>query len=164
MAGRLGLSADSGLFVLRVVEGRPADLAGVLRRDVLTEANGTLLRSRDDLVQAVQTAGLGGTVVLTMLRSGTELPLAVVVGEQPPYVQNAPRRPETGKALPRSLGKVNATVIDEEGNVVTFNVVAGAVTAISSDALTVQSSLGGLAADDLYERRGGLDRLPAGRP
>ena len=60
--------ADHGVVVLSVVEGGPADRAGLKRGDVLTEVNGQPIKTGDDLVDRVAATPPGQKVKLGYLR------------------------------------------------------------------------------------------------
>lgn len=69
-AKRLGLSANAtGLVVIEVPQGGPADEAGIQSGDVLVRANGRDLASPADLKAAEDKAGKGASLRLQVLRS-----------------------------------------------------------------------------------------------
>jgi S1-C subfamily serine protease len=78
-----GLAHNSGLLVLSVAEGGPAERAGVLVGDVLVEANGAPLRRPPDLLDALGSAGAGGQVAMRVLRGGRLESVAITPGERP---------------------------------------------------------------------------------
>lgn len=82
-----GAPADRGLLVVRVVEGRPAERAGVKVGDVLVEAGGTPLGEPYDLVRSVGRAAAGEKLELALLRDGKRRTLGVEPeGEATPWV------------------------------------------------------------------------------
>jgi DNA-binding MarR family transcriptional regulator len=66
MRRAVGLPDEPGVLVLRVRRDAPADVAGVSRGDLITEAGGTAVRSIGDLERAVRSAN--GSVALKVLR------------------------------------------------------------------------------------------------
>ena len=67
----VGLPERDGLLVQGVEEGGAADRAGLQRGDLITEAGGQATAGADDLHAALDAAGAGGSLTLTVIR-GTE--------------------------------------------------------------------------------------------
>ena len=65
------LSYDSGLVVVSLAEGSPADSAGILLGDVLLAAGGQSLRRPTDLLDALNHAGAGAALEVELLRGGS---------------------------------------------------------------------------------------------
>ena len=68
---RYKLSYDSGLVIVSLAEGSPADSAGILLGDVLLAAGGQPLRRPTDLLDALNTAGAGAALEVELLRGGS---------------------------------------------------------------------------------------------
>lgn len=66
-----GLKGDTGLLIVSIADGSPAEKAGMLLGDVLLEANGNELTGPDDLLDALSSVGKDGAVALRFLRGGT---------------------------------------------------------------------------------------------
>jgi serine protease Do len=64
------LSHETALLVMSVVDGSPADRAGLLVGDALLEADGHPLGHPTDLLDALAGVRAGGSVKLTVLRGG----------------------------------------------------------------------------------------------
>jgi 2-alkenal reductase len=93
----LGLNTYTGAYVLDVVEGGPADQAGIrggteatnidgLRAggDVITAIDGQPIVNFDDLLSYLTTSkSPGETVVLTVLRDGQPMDITVTLGSRP---------------------------------------------------------------------------------
>ncbi len=72
---------ESGVLVVHVIEGSPAERAGLLVGDVLTALDGIALESPDRLLEAL--AGRGGQpATLRILRGTTASDVGVEIGEK----------------------------------------------------------------------------------
>jgi membrane-associated protease RseP (regulator of RpoE activity) len=80
---RLGIKADKGALVARVMPGSPAAKAGVAELDVITKIGDTDVSGPLDLRQAVEKAGAGKDVTLQVLRGGKTMSLKVHLAEEP---------------------------------------------------------------------------------
>lgn len=65
------LSHDSGLVVVSLADGSPADSAGILLGDVLLAAGGQPLRRPTDLLDALNGSGEGVAIEVELLRGGS---------------------------------------------------------------------------------------------
>jgi S1-C subfamily serine protease len=73
-----GTGVSSGVRVASVVAGGPAQRAGVRQGDVLVAANGEKLLQPSQLITAVEKAGVGGTLNLSVSRAGQIIQLTLV--------------------------------------------------------------------------------------
>lgn len=82
-ASRYGLSKPSGVQVMQLVAGGPAERAGLRPGDVILTMNGRDVMSVDGIHKLLdqQTAGTG--VSLTVLRKGEIIPLKLIVSARP---------------------------------------------------------------------------------
>ncbi|PYO48132.1 MAG: hypothetical protein DMD72_08245 [Gemmatimonadetes bacterium] len=64
------LNDDTGLLIVSIADGSPAEKAGMLLGDVLLEANGNELSGPDDLLDALSSVSKDGAVRLKFLRGG----------------------------------------------------------------------------------------------
>lgn len=71
-----------GVYIETVTPGGPAALAGVRAGDIITEANGQPIATLEDLTVIRDEVGVGGTLELTIWRSGETITLSVVLVEQ----------------------------------------------------------------------------------
>lgn len=78
-AQQFGIPA--GASVQGVVEGSPAEEAGLMQNDIITAVNGEVIKAHSDLVSIVSACVPGDTLELTVYRSGEELTLTITVGE-----------------------------------------------------------------------------------
>jgi len=81
LAKTFGLKQTDGALVSDVVEGSPADKAGVKQGDVIVEFNGKKVKSSTELPQIVGGTAVGKEVVVKVIRDGSELPLHVKIAE-----------------------------------------------------------------------------------
>jgi DNA-binding MarR family transcriptional regulator len=75
----VGLTDAIGLLLSAVQPGSPADLAGLQRGDLITEADGVPLRSTPTLTDILATIGNHGSVDLTILRGNEVRHIAIRV-------------------------------------------------------------------------------------
>jgi serine protease Do len=81
VAGRLG--RGSAVEVIEVVDGSPADLAGLRPEDLLVELDGVRLTGADDLQQAMTVERIGVPVKATVVRGGDLRSITLTPGELP---------------------------------------------------------------------------------
>jgi serine protease DegQ len=83
IAQQLGVNRSSGVVVLQVVAGSPAEAAGIRAGDVITALNGQDTPTADSFTAAVHAAKPGDKVQLTVVRGGATLELTVTVADRP---------------------------------------------------------------------------------
>ena len=83
LAQQFGIDVDAGVAVLDVIEGGPADRAGLVPGDVIIEFGGEQLETAEDLLAALRQELPGNTVSLTVLRDGERGPVDVTLGDLP---------------------------------------------------------------------------------
>jgi serine protease Do len=81
VAGRLG--RGSAVEVIEVVEGSPADLAGLRPEDLLVELDGIRLAGADDLQRMMTAERIGTAVKATVVREGELRAITLTPGELP---------------------------------------------------------------------------------
>ncbi|NLZ87988.1 MAG: PDZ domain-containing protein, partial [Clostridiales bacterium] len=62
-------SLPQGAYVVEVVEGEPADLAGIKVGDIIVEGNGEIIRSSTDLVMFVESSKDGDAIEMKLFRA-----------------------------------------------------------------------------------------------
>ena len=102
LARAVNLPVDEGVLVQSVVQGGPAEEAGIkggstsatiggagisLGGDILTEADGKKITSMDEIVELVNAAEPGDTIELTVLRDGSTKTATVTLGDRPNSVE-----------------------------------------------------------------------------
>jgi serine protease Do len=81
VAGRLG--RGSAVEVIEVVDGSPADLAGLHPEDLLVELDGIRLEGADDLQRMMTVERIGTAVKATVVREGELRAMTLTPGELP---------------------------------------------------------------------------------
>jgi len=79
-AKELGVQGDSGVVVVEVSDGGPADRAGIRRGDVILEVNRQAVRKPDDVRNAISKMKDGEPALLRVRRGDTAVFIAVPVG------------------------------------------------------------------------------------
>jgi serine protease Do len=103
-AQAFGLPNTNGAVLTTITEGQPADKAGLLRGDVITEFNGKPVTDSDALVAMVIGTKPGTTVPLTVYRDGQRKSINITIGELDLEAeQGATARPEAASE-PTSAG------------------------------------------------------------
>ncbi|MGD0229866.1 MAG: PDZ domain-containing protein, partial [Syntrophorhabdales bacterium] len=80
LAASLGLKGSRGALVAEVVQGGPAEKAGVKRGDVITAIDGKEIKDSHDLATHAAATPIGKEVPLRLVRNGLEMTLKVKVG------------------------------------------------------------------------------------
>ncbi|HEX2037447.1 MAG TPA: S1C family serine protease [Chloroflexota bacterium] len=80
---QLGLSQDTGLLVVGVDPGSPAERGGLLLGDVLVTFNGQALGHTDDLLAQLGPERVGQATPAQVIRGGERRDLTITVGERP---------------------------------------------------------------------------------
>lgn len=83
LAGQYGIDAESGVLVLEVVPGSPADEAGISPSDVIVAVDDEQVAEPGDLLAELRTRDPGDTIELTVLRGGDEESVDVELGLAP---------------------------------------------------------------------------------
>ncbi|MGB4504897.1 MAG: trypsin-like peptidase domain-containing protein [Syntrophaceticus sp.] len=83
IAEYLGLSEPEGVLIRSVVQGGPAEKAGLKQGDVITAVDGKKVKTADDLLDIIREAGPGKKVQLTIWRDKKTENYAVTLTERP---------------------------------------------------------------------------------
>ncbi|MBX6723783.1 MAG: trypsin-like peptidase domain-containing protein, partial [Dactylosporangium sp.] len=73
---------DGGALIRSVVEGSPAQQAGLAEGDVVTKVGDRPIRGTDELIGIIQSSTVGEKLTLTVRRDGSERTVTVTIGEQ----------------------------------------------------------------------------------
>jgi len=76
-------SVNSALLVIHVEPSGPADKAGVLLGDLVTELQGKSVQDTENIRELLASDKPGGTVTVSVLRGGSPVKLSITLGELP---------------------------------------------------------------------------------
>ena len=77
------LGIDGGLLVLEVLEGSPADKAGLRKNDVILAIDGKPMKSVSDMVKVFEKAKPGQVMKFTVLQKGKKKEFTATLGRRP---------------------------------------------------------------------------------
>jgi S1-C subfamily serine protease len=77
------LNQETGLLLMSVEPGSPADQAGLLQGDTLVGLEGQPLRQMDDLMTLLSGDRVGQSVSMRIVRGGKVQDVSVTIGERP---------------------------------------------------------------------------------
>jgi Do/DeqQ family serine protease len=116
IAHSLGLPSAVGALVSQVVEGSPAEHAGIRTGDVITSVNGQPVKSNSELRNTIGLLRVGDKVEIGLLRDGKPLRVTAVIADTTPELSGGPASihksfegavlgdaPDAGGALVRSV-------------------------------------------------------------
>lgn len=78
----LELEQGVGFSVAEVIEGSPAQKAGLQKGDILVKLNGKVVRGEEGLQKFMASAKAGQQVEATVIRKGKEKTIKVTLGER----------------------------------------------------------------------------------
>ncbi|MBI1180124.1 MAG: Do family serine endopeptidase [Alphaproteobacteria bacterium] len=121
IADSIGLKEAKGAMVTNVVEGDPADKAGIKSGDVILEFNGKEIPDTRTLLRTVADTPANTSVPIVVWRDGARKTLTVKVGQMKPDVDDTEEKQEkseegTKQSTPGSVDALGMTLatIDEE--------------------------------------------------
>lgn len=83
----LKIEGSDGALVEDVLLGSPAFKAGLKKYDVITGIDGTALKTKEELIQKIQTKKPGDKATFGVIRDGKKLDLEIVIGDKNEYMQ-----------------------------------------------------------------------------
>ena len=83
LRGKLKSGTGAGLLVVHVEPGSPADKAGVLLGDVLTELQGKTLEEMENVQELLGSARIGESLATKLIRGGSLVQLSITLSERP---------------------------------------------------------------------------------
>ncbi|KVP62154.1 2-alkenal reductase [Burkholderia ubonensis] len=89
IAESFGLQQKSGAIVAGVLQGGPADKAGIKPGDILVSVNGEEITDTTKLLNVVAQIRPGATAKVHVVRKGKELDVNVMIGKRPPPPKQA---------------------------------------------------------------------------
>ncbi|NLK08188.1 MAG: PDZ domain-containing protein [Firmicutes bacterium] len=75
----MDLPTETGIYIVEVVKGSPADEAGIQPGDIISGIGGKDIRTMDELTDEVKKAGHGGTIGITFFRGDRGLAVTVTL-------------------------------------------------------------------------------------
>jgi Do/DeqQ family serine protease len=121
IAHSLGLPSAVGALVSQVVEGSPADRAGIRTGDVITAVNGQPVKSNSELRNTIGLLRVGDKVDIGLLRDGKPVKVTAVIADTTTELSGGPASihksfegaeladaPDAGGALVRSVAPGSA--------------------------------------------------------
>jgi 2-alkenal reductase len=81
IAARYNLSAQWGVYIMRVEDGSPASDAGLQQGDIITKVGDVTLDETHSYVNTLFTFKPGDTIDLTVMRDGKEVQMQIILGE-----------------------------------------------------------------------------------
>lgn len=90
IAHSLGLANAMGALVSQVVEGSPAEKAGIHTGDVITSVNGQPVKSNSELRNSIGLMRVGDKVEIGLLRDGKPLKVTAVIADTTATTQAGP--------------------------------------------------------------------------
>ena len=142
LADKYDLTVDSGVVVIQVQDGGPADAAGMEAGDVFKTIADTPVEEVDEVVDAVSNLEPGTEVAVALLRGSDEVDIQVTLGESKKPIF-ALKYAILGslfglsKGFPDNLVQAEVEILDQDGNTVTVGVTVGEVQSATDDSLTI---------------------------
>ncbi len=115
LAESFGMEQPHGALVSKVMQGSPADKAGIKVGDVILAFNDRKLLNSSQLPPLVGTTRIDEKATLRILRAGKELDAPVVIGKLPDEDEEV--TPLPAKVEPDAIEQLGLTVIDIEPQV-----------------------------------------------
>jgi serine protease Do len=109
---RLGVPANSGVVIAKVVPGTPAARAGMQDGDIVTSVAGKPVKDARELQRMVAGIARGTPVAMSVFREGTSKELQVTIEEQPRKMGVASADGSSEGSEPTSLDKIGVKVTD----------------------------------------------------
>ena len=152
LADGFGIKGRDGVLVQSVVEGQPADRAGLRRNDVIVEMDGRPVTDLQKFRLEVADMAVGSRLHLVVLRSGQRVPLTIMLAERTDAaLAQAQPQPPAATSGPALAGLRVRDLSDEERT--NASVSAGVMVAAVQDGSPADDA--GLQAGDIIEEVSG---------
>ena len=108
LADAMGLKENEGVLVGSVIAGSPADKAGIVRGDVITEIDGAQVESVEQLRNRIATTMPGTKIKLSVVRDGKWSTMEVRLGEIPGEEEAMASKQDSGEIdLGMTVGEIS---------------------------------------------------------
>jgi serine protease Do len=154
LADGFGLKGQQGVIIQSVLQGQPADKAGIKRNDVVVECNGQPVTDTQKFRLEIADMPVGSRVHLVVLREGKRVPATIMLGERTDTALAQAQRPPQGEfvgAVPGGLQVRDLTPDEKSGAAATSGVM---VTEVKD----------GSSADDAGLQPGDIVEEVSGKP
>ena len=125
LAKSLGLKNSEGALVSQVVDGSPAEKAGIRTGDVITSVNGQAVKSNGELRNAIGLLRVGDKVEVGLLRDGKPLRVTAVISD------TTASTPGPAESIHPAFEGATLADAPDEGGALVKNVEAGSAAAQS---------------------------------
>jgi Do/DeqQ family serine protease len=125
IAKSLGLKNSEGALVSQVVDGSPAEKAGIRTGDVITSVNGQPVKSNGELRNAIGLLRVGDKVEVGFLREGKPMHVTAVIAD------TTAGAPGPAESIHKAFEGATLTDAPDEGGALVKNVEAGSAAAQS---------------------------------
>ncbi|MEK6644347.1 MAG: PDZ domain-containing protein [Planctomycetota bacterium] len=118
LASQLRLDAGTGQVVVNVVEGSPADTAGLQQYDIITTVDGQSVSSKiDDFMTIIRGYKPGDAHSISLLRGGQRVTTTITIGARPEEIGASKYKNEDEEILgDRTFSRGGMLQKDDKGN------------------------------------------------
>ncbi len=103
----LGLPVSKGALISSVVEGSPAEKAGIVSGDVITTFDGDSILNASMLRNKISLEKPGTKVALTVFRNGKKLPMSVILSDIPGSDRSIPQVADPSMSFGLMVSPIN---------------------------------------------------------
>jgi Do/DeqQ family serine protease len=126
IAHSLGLANVTGALVSQVVDGSPAEKAGIRSGDVITAVNGLPVKSNSELRNSIGLMRVGDKVEIGLLRDGKPMKVTAIIADTSATAQTGP-----AETIHKAFEGATLTDAPDGGGALVKNVEAGSAAAQS---------------------------------
>lgn len=114
LADYFGIEDKEGALVTDVIEGDPADEAGIQKKDIIIKVDGKPIESSRSLLRKIAAMDVGEVVEIKMLREGKTKTFSVKIGKRPDSKKVSEKEPpdETEKGLGITVSNLDSEIME----------------------------------------------------